>query len=193
MNYVQIIETKVGCIWLMNATENNIPKERFKTKVEYERYVIDLIVKDVIGNYSVSHLDNGAPVLNSKEKSHISISHSKDYFSVYYSEVGAVGIDVEVGQRSLIKGRHYFLNERELLKDWTNDELYKIWGIKEVFFKLKQGNMEDLAEAITIDNIVQNKVTTSRDEEAGGFGIYSFEAGVLIYSSAALKLNHEIN
>tara|TARA_B110000285_G_C15114725_1_gene613377 strand:- start:176 stop:727 length:552 start_codon:yes stop_codon:yes gene_type:complete len=182
MIYLKKIVTNTGGIWLMNASDNNLSRQKFKTKVEYERYVIDLIVKDSIGNYTVSHLENGAPILNSNENSYISISHSNDYFAVYYSEVNAVGIDVEVIQRSLLKGRHYFLNENELSQDWTNDELHIIWGVKEAFFKLKQGKLENLINYITIDKIIQNEIIIKCDEEIVEFEIYLFKGGVLIYS-----------
>jgi 4'-phosphopantetheinyl transferase len=182
MNYVKIIETKTGCIWLMNAHNNDIDKSQFKNKVEYERHVTGLIVQDVIGNYSVSHLESGAPIIEGDESSYLSISHSKDYFAIYYSKTNAVGVDVEIIQKSLFKGRNFFLNETELLQDWTNDELYIIWGVKEALFKLKQGNVENLVDYITIDKIIQNEIITKCDEEIGEFEVCFFKAGVLIYS-----------
>ena len=182
MNYLKKIETKTGLIWLVNASENNIFRENFKNRVEFERHVVDLVIKDMIGNYSVAHLENGAPILNGDENSHISISHSKDYFAVYYSKVNAVGIDIEVIQRSLFEGRRYFLNDNELRQDWTNDELHIIWGVKEALFKLKLGKLENIVNYVTVDKINQNEINIKCDEEIGGFEVCFFKAGVLIYS-----------
>jgi 4'-phosphopantetheinyl transferase len=182
MNYLKKIKTRTGHIWLMNAVDNDILRGKFKNKIEFERYVVGLIVKDVIGNYSISHLKNGAPILNGDEGSYISISHSKNYFAVYYSKREPVGIDVEIIQKSLFEGAHYFLNEIELCQDWTNDELHIIWGVKEAFFKMKQGKLENLVNAITVDKINQNKIIINCDEEIAGFEVSFFKAGVLIYS-----------
>lgn len=182
MNYFKKIKTRTGRIWLMNAVDNDIFRGNFKNKIEYERYVVDLIVKDVIGNYSISHLKNGAPILNGDEDSYISISHSKNYFAVYYSKGEAVGIDVEIIQRSLFEGGHYFLNENELCQDWTNDELHIIWGVKEALFKMKQGKLENLINYISIDKIIQNQIIVKCDEELEGFEVYFFKTGVVIYS-----------
>lgn len=182
MNYVKIIETKTGHIWLMNASDNGIYKEQYKNKIEYQRYVTDLIVKDVIGNHSVSHLESGAPILEGEENSYISISHSKDYFAVSFSRINAVGVDTEVIQRSLIEGRDYFLNENELSKDWTNDELHVIWGAKETLFKLRQGNIENIVNSATINKVGKNEVVLKCDGETMKFGTFSFKEGILVYS-----------
>ena len=105
-------------------------------------------------NYLLAHLtnpttqlvydDKGKPYL-ANDSRHISISHSHDKLVIIINETEETGIDIELIRAKVIKIKHKFLSEIELI-DASNDveklliywaakeTLYKIYGLKEVDF-----------------------------------------------------------
>ena len=105
-------------------------------------------------NYLIKHLldqevqiqydDKGKPYLAGDNR-HISISHSHDKLAIIINEKEATGIDIELIRDKVLKIKHKFLSETELLDANDNIEklliywaaketLYKIYGLKEVDF-----------------------------------------------------------
>lgn len=86
-------------------------------------------------------------------KAHVSISHSKGWFAVAFSEQ-PIGLDIEFPRANLAAGSSYFVNDREA----EISDLLAIWTAKEAFFKLFGGKIDDLKENVEILEVTQNAI-----------------------------------
>ena len=182
MNYLKVIKTEIGQIWLLRASENGIDPLDGEGKTGYQRRVTDLMIQDVLGDYRIVRAENGAPEIEGEKDIYVSISHSEDYFTVYISRKQHVGVDVEICNRSLERGRHYFLNESEMQKSWTNDELYAIWGMKEALFKQMRGEIDDLNASVTTIELNECAAKAIFKGKEYSFGIERFDKEIVVYS-----------
>jgi hypothetical protein len=157
MEFLKKIETNKGQVILVNSDTMGIYKKDFNSKSSFQSRVVHEIVNKVYKGSSLMHYENGAPYLLDNPIN-ISISHSRNLFAIYLSLKEAVGVDVETFGKDLIKGRSYFLNKDEIQNEWTNEELYIIWSVKESFFKMKHGDIVDLKNEVTVKKIKNDKV-----------------------------------
>lgn len=103
-----------------------------------------LLEKLLDKNTSIYYDDKGKPHLKDDSR-HISLSHSHDKLVLLINDHEATGVDIELIRDKVLKIKHKFLNEVELvdasddveklLLYWaTKESLYKIYGLKEVDF-----------------------------------------------------------
>ena len=182
MKYLKIIKSKSGTIWLLDSDENLIDKSQFKTKKEFENHIISRMIEDSIGEYDLSHLENGSPFLVGLEESNISISHSANLFAIYLSKENKVGVDVELMTKQLTPGRHYFLNHEEMKTDWNNKDLYAIWCAKEAYYKFIKGNVKAINEELTILTIDEQEIRGQFNNEIVLFSIERLKGIILVYT-----------
>tara|TARA_B110000285_G_scaffold234269_1_gene310620 strand:- start:3305 stop:3856 length:552 start_codon:yes stop_codon:yes gene_type:complete len=182
MKYLKITKTESGTVWLLDSDENSIYQSSFKTKKEFENHVVSVMINDVIGKYPLSHLVNGSPFLIGLEELNISISHSNNLFTIYASKNNTVGIDVELVNKELSRGKHYFLNEEEITVDWTNQELYMIWCAKEAYYKLLKGNVKAINKELTILKINNQEIQGQFKNEPINFSVERLKDIVLVYT-----------
>jgi 4'-phosphopantetheinyl transferase len=88
--------------------------------------------------------DKGKPFIKNSDK-HISITHSHDKLAVIINKKEATGIDIELIRDKVLRIKHKYLSESELLDAgdiaaklivyWAvKESLYKVYGEKEVDF-----------------------------------------------------------
>lgn len=139
-----------------------------KSKEKSKRSIEVLEVKNAIHSLGfdsvVSYKESGQPILENHPEMFISISHSKGWFAVYISDK-PIGIDIEVKNQRLTDGCSYFLNDKENHFQHKIDDLEVIWGVKEAFYKLKEGKIADLKNDVTTIDIQQNHVVIEHDNE----------------------------
>ncbi len=132
-----------------------------KSKEKSKRSIELLEVRNTIQSLGfdpvVSYKESGQPILENHPELFISISHSKGWFAVYISDK-PIGIDIEVKNQRLSDGSSYFLNEKENQFQHKVDDLEVIWGVKEAFYKLKEGKIFDLKNDVTTIDIQQKHV-----------------------------------
>ncbi len=104
----------------------------------------------------LSYKNTGQPIIQSNSYSHISISHSKNIFSIYLSNE-PVGIDVQHFKETLVKGMKYFVNSEEYQLELTPFHLLLIWSAKEAFYKKKGGAIADVVKEVTVKRINEDK------------------------------------
>lgn len=100
----------------------------------------------------VKRSSSGAPSVSS---GFISISHSEEFLALLMCNVPC-GIDIQVRNRELSRGKDWFYNEQErnvFGDEPSEDELYLIWCAKEAFYKMKQGLIDDLRSDVSITQI----------------------------------------
>lgn len=95
----------------------------------------------------LQHDPVGKPFLKNSNK-HLSISHGNGWFVIAISD-SPLGIDVERYRDSMLTGKTYFVNEMER----NQTDLLAIWTAKEAFYKMLGGNIEDLKEEVTIQEV----------------------------------------
>lgn len=122
------------------ATQENLSNKR-----EIETMGKNYLAKQLLGEPSkITYDDKGKPLLENDLR-HISISHSHEKLAIIINENESTGIDIELIRDKVLKIKHKFLSNSELLdtKDdvekliiyWAAKEtLYKIYGLQEVDF-----------------------------------------------------------
>jgi len=106
------------------------------------------LLKELLNNTPVElgYSATNKPFLTGRPE-HISISHSHDKLAIICNTKSNTGIDIELIRDKVQKIRHKFLNEQELafaqndveklITYWAAKEtLYKVYGLKEMDFKL---------------------------------------------------------
>ncbi len=182
MKYVKIIDTDKGKLWVLNASENGIERNEFDNKNAYQRHIVDLMIQDVIGNYPIVHLDNGAPLIEAFPRKHISLSHSGEWIAVYWGDE-PLGVDVQEMTKTLMDKRHYFVNiEEEAKLDITEKNLNLIWGAKEVLYKKRQGSIKNYKEDICIKQITKTSIEVLFNRTLYLFNYSLLDNRVVVYS-----------
>lgn len=143
--------------------------------------------------------ENGKPYLaNFPQK--ISLTHSFDYVAVMMSEVGEVGIDLELVSPKILRIAHKFMKEQELsfMQDLDEpsriDHLYACWCAKEAVYKLQGNRGVSFKDNMTIQPFQfqnQGVLQMTLDTEAGHqpFSVYyeRFQDYMLAYVSENLS------
>lgn len=139
MNKVTLSLSKIGKI-----NENLIREEQlnkitsFKSlkrqKESLSAYqLLSLMLKDInVTNYKINYNKYHKPYLNNEEV-FFNISHSEKYVLVGLASV-LIGIDIEKIDKRVLKIEKKFMNE-EIKSSNKEDELTKLWTLKEAFIK----------------------------------------------------------
>jgi phosphopantetheinyl transferase len=158
LSLTDTISTNLGEIFISSAEQLGLHRSRFETKTLYQRACSQALIKKSIGDYRLIQDSNGAPLLEHNPEQHISISHSQNLFVLYVSSVCHVGVDIELYNRNLDSGKTYFLNSFELSVSWSEKDLYLIWCVKEVYYKMNRGKVKMVYDKISIHHISRNTV-----------------------------------
>ena len=111
----------------------------------------------------------------------LSVSHAKGWFAVSIS-TEPVGVDIQTYSSRLKEGQDYFRNERELPFADNETALHLIWCAKEAFYKMKEGQIVDLKEHVTICSISENEVNLNFENEFYSLRYHLVENGFFIYT-----------
>lgn len=142
---IEVININKGLFFgILNLNEFSI-EHKLTSKREIESKGKEFLIKSLLNdNADVCYDDKGKPHLVNDPRQ-ISISHSHDKLAVIVNECEPTGIDIELIRDKVLKIKHKFLTESELLEAnedveklliyWAAKEtLYKIYGLKEVDF-----------------------------------------------------------
>ena len=142
---IQVFNIKEGLYFGLLDLKAYAMLENLSAKREIETKGKNYLAKELLGNNCVIAYDNkGKPYLTGDTK-HISISHSHDKLAIIVNEHESTGIDIELIRDKILKIKHKFLTNQELIDANDNVEklliywaaketLYKIYGLKEVDF-----------------------------------------------------------
>lgn len=142
---VEVFNIKEGLFFGLLDLKAFAMHENLSAKREIETKGKEYLAKKLLGdNCIIAYDDKGKPYLSSDSK-HISISHSHDKLAIIINEKESTGIDIELIRDKVLKIKHKFLTNEELLEVnddvekmliyWAAKEtLYKIYGLKEVDF-----------------------------------------------------------
>jgi 4'-phosphopantetheinyl transferase len=142
---IQVFNIKEGLFFGLLDLKAFAMHENLSVKREIETKGKEYLAKHLLGNNITIAYDNkGKPYLAGDTR-HISISHSHDKLAIIINENESTGIDIELIRDKVLKIKHKFLTNLELLEAeddveklliyWAAKEtLYKIYGLKEVDF-----------------------------------------------------------
>ena|SRR5690554_6123001 len=168
------IKTKNGYIhyWFDASFDENLSKNISKS--QKERECVTEKLQQLNPNASIEHEQSGAPILKNADYPCVSISHYKGWFGLFFS-TSPCGVDIQPYKTNMLKGKHYFINDKEEELMLSTVNLHLIWAAKEAFFKKLKGEITDLKNEVSIIEIDdKNKVLT------------------LIYNEKKEKLNFKI-
>ncbi len=142
---IQVFNINEGLFFGLLDLKAFAVKENLDTKRDIEIKGKEYLAKHLLGNNcTIAYDDKGKPYL-ADDTRHISISHSHDQLAIIVNENESTGIDIELIRDKVLKIKHKFLTNEELLDAnddpeklliyWAAKEtLYKIYGLKEVDF-----------------------------------------------------------
>lgn len=179
----ETIKTKIGIIykWKDKHYEERLGQGLNKREIETSevRKKLTQIYPDAI----LTHKDSGEPLLKNTEYSYISISHCKGLFTFYLANE-PVGIDIQYFRDSLVKGKNYFLNDKEVELELSALDLLLIWSAKEAFYKKTRGAIEDLRAEVTIIDVDtdENRISIQFNEVVEVLNLRVQENFVLVWT-----------
>lgn len=142
---VEVFNIKEGLFFGLLDLKAFAMHENLSAKREIETKGKEYLAKKLLGdNCTIAYDNKGKPYLFNESR-HISISHSHDKLAIIINEKESTGIDIELIRDKVLKIKHKFLTNEELLEAnddvekmliyWAAKEtLYKIYGLKEVDF-----------------------------------------------------------
>lgn len=130
----------------------------------------------------IAYRETGQPYLKDNPESFLSVSHAKGWFAVVVG-TQPVGVDIQTHSPRLIQGQDYFRNERELPFAEDEQALHLIWGAKEAFYKLMEGQIPDLKEEVSVIAIGDEQLTIHYRETAYALKFRLLEAGYLVFTT----------
>lgn len=129
----------------------------------------------------IAYKENGQPYFNQKPELFLSVSHAKGWFAVI---VGSepVGVDIQSFSARLKQGQDYFRNQQELSFSEDENALHLIWGAKEAFYKLKEGQIPDLKQEVSVLTISNDTLSIDFESDKYTLGYRVFENTFLVFS-----------
>jgi 4'-phosphopantetheinyl transferase len=129
----------------------------------------------------IVYKETGQPYFRQKPELFLSLSHAKGWFAVI---VGSkpVGIDIQTVSQRLKQGQDYFRNERELPFSEDDQALHLIWGAKEAFYKLMEGQIPDLKEEVSLVSIGEESLIIEFKSEKHNLGYKILEEAFLVFT-----------
>lgn len=129
----------------------------------------------------IAYRQTGQPYFTQKRELFFSVSHAKGWFAVI---VGSepVGIDIQTVSKRLKQGQDYFRNERELEFSEDDRALHLIWGAKEAFYKLKEGQIPDLKEEVSLKSIQEESLILEFESEKHDLGYKILDEAFLVFT-----------
>ena len=93
-----------------------------------------------------------------------------------------VGIDIQPFSSRLKQGQDYFRNEQEL--PFADDEraLHLIWGAKEAFYKLMEGQIPDLKKDVSVTAFLNDTLCVSFESDNYLLGYKVIEQAYLVFT-----------
>ena len=125
------------------------------TRRRKEYIAIRNLKNHLFGKTPILYNQHGAPTIDLEKN--ISISHSKEYAVIAYSEKHPVGVDIEEENRdvSLIEKKFISKEEHRKLSHEKGNSI-KIWCIKEALYKLHQKKRLDFITDLSCEKINEN-------------------------------------
>jgi phosphopantetheinyl transferase len=177
-----VFEKGTILIWKLSDFQQEIGIQGSKKELERQT-VLKMLHK--LGHYtdSLHYKSNGQPQITIDSTLFLSISHSEGWFAIFVANV-PVGIDIQEQRKSIIRGKAYFVNKRDLLLEQSLQNLHLIWGAKEAFYKKQEGQISDLREEVSVGKIDLGNKTLELEfqKSVEELSFLQFESAYLVWT-----------
>ena len=163
-DYFESILTEKGRIIVWKPADNQMGKGDRSEKRKTERLELLRMLNSL--GYSTTELyykSTGQPMLAVDSSEYLSLSHSNGWYAIYISNE-PVGVDIEVERDSIQDGKSWFVNPREWDFFLTHEELHCVWGAKEAYYKKLEGQIADLRQEVTIQQILESSLILEHED-----------------------------
>ena len=178
-----VFEKGTILIWKLSDFQQQIGFQGSKKELERQT-ILKMLHK--LGHYtdSLHYKSNGQPQITIDSTLFLSISHSEGWFAIFVANV-PVGIDIQEQRKSIIRGKAYFVNKRDLLLEQSLQNLHLIWGAKEAFYKKQEGQINDLREEVSLGKIDLGNKTLEVEfqKSVEELSFLQFESAYLVWTS----------
>ena len=201
MPELKLIRNENGfiCIWKIeegleffeNCVNQYVSTEIKKKFGDEKRYLQKLVPHFLMIRYADGVKFNNLERKPFCDKGKVSISHCKNYVSIYFDLKNYVGIDIENKSDKVMKIRHKFMNETEL--NYSEKESIVslfIWSIKEALFKKYGGDTAFFINAFSVSPFnFQDKIFLAKAQVKTNNHVYAeklfceiFDEFILVYT-----------
>lgn len=158
---VQVFNIKEGLFFGLLDLKAFAMNKKLSAKREIESKGKEYLIKHLLNeNCLISYDDKGKPYLTNDTR-HISISHSHDKLAIIVNETESTGIDIELIRDKVLKIKHKFLTNQELLE--ANDDVEKLliyWAAKETLYKIYGLKEVDFIEHLLVKPFTKHNLGT---------------------------------
>ena len=143
----------IGLLQLNKFAEVNNLNQKREIETKGKQYLINHLLNKEI---EIQYDENGKPYLLNEYK-HISITHSHDKIAIIINDFEKTGIDIELIRDKVLKIKHKFLAESELINAENDPEKLLIyWGAKESLYKIYGLKELDFIKNLYINAFIKN-------------------------------------
>ncbi len=143
----------IGLLQLNKFAEVNNLNQKREIETKGKQYLINHLLNKEI---EIQYDENGKPYLLNEYK-HISITHSHDKIAIIINDFEKTGIDIELIRDKILKIKHKFLAESELINAENDPEKLLIyWGAKESLYKIYGLKEVDFIKNLYINAFIKN-------------------------------------
>ena len=146
-----------------------------------EKAGIQKLLQELGYAFEISYKETGQPYFRQKPELFLSVSHAKGWFAIILGSK-PVGIDIQSFSARLKQGQDYFRNERELPFSESEEGLHLIWGAKEAFYKLKEGQIPDLKEEVSLVSILEDTLVVDFESDKYQLGYKILGDAFLVFT-----------
>ena len=154
---MEIIKTGDGVVYLWFDKTYSLNLKHKISKKEIEQSEIKRRIQELYPNAILTHDKNGAPLISGAEYTEVSISHYHGWYALYFSNQ-ACGVDIQVFKDSLLRGKDYFVNKHDNHLELNKTNLHLIWSAKEALYKKYKGQITDLKNEVTVQQIKEHSI-----------------------------------
>ena len=143
----------IGLLQLNKFAEVNNLNQKREIETKGKQYLINHLLNKEI---EIQYDENGKHYLLNEYK-HISITHSHDKIAIIINDFEKTGIDIELIRDKILKIKHKFLAESELINAENDPEKLLIyWGAKESLYKIYGLKELDFIKNLYINAFIKN-------------------------------------
>jgi len=148
------------------------------SKREIEIFALKSILNILNPKLKVEYNLYGAPFLNTNNA--ISISHSKKYIAIIFSQK-QTSIDIELISQKALKVSPKFLNKKELAKVNDKETATLYWSAKECLYKIFQKGKLNFSSDLIVTNVKEKHLECLMFDKKYILQYEKFDSHYLVY------------
>ena len=152
---------------LISTDEDGLSYTAFKSLARRKEWLtIRILTAMFLGpQTTLRHDETGRPFV-SDGNWQISISHTKYYAALAWSNCRSVGVDIEQRSNRVLRVRKKYVNDREELLASTVEGALYVWCAKETVYKMVHDSRIDLHHEVVVNRVGEDQLTAVVREQS---------------------------